>query len=67
MPQGLPLYRPGLIFAAALMVGGIALRGLPSAAESAHAISPPAHDEPANAAASGASKAYSSMSRASPG
>lgn len=51
MPQGLPLYRPGLIFAAALMVGGIALRGLPSAAESAHAISPPAHDEPANSTA----------------
>jgi len=40
--------RPALIFAALLLGAGLALRGLPSAAESARPISPPALDEPSN-------------------
>ena len=42
------LLRPTLIFAALLLGAGLALRGLPSMAESARAIPPPALDEPAN-------------------
>jgi len=51
MPQTSLSYRLGLIFAALIIGGGIAFWGLPSAAESAHAIPPPAHDEPENLAA----------------
>jgi peptide-methionine (S)-S-oxide reductase len=51
MPRASLLYRPGLIFAALMIGGGIALRGLPSAAESARLIPLPARDEPANSAA----------------
>jgi peptide-methionine (S)-S-oxide reductase len=40
--------RPALIFAALLLGAGLALRGLPSAAESARPIPPPALDEPSN-------------------
>jgi len=40
--------RPALIFAALLLGAGLALRGLPSAAESARPISPPALDELSN-------------------
>ena len=42
------LLRPTLIFAALLLGAGLSLRGLPSMAESARAIPPPALDEPAN-------------------
>jgi len=48
MPQASPLFRPALIFAALLLGAGIALRGLPLAAESARPVPPPALDEPAN-------------------
>src|SRR5271163_3668000 len=48
MPQASPLFRPALIFAALLLGAGIALRGFPSAAESARPVPPPALDEPAN-------------------
>lgn len=48
MPQALPIFRPTLIFAALLLGAGIALRGFPSAAESARLIPPPMLDEPAN-------------------
>ncbi|MBV9203657.1 MAG: peptide-methionine (S)-S-oxide reductase MsrA [Alphaproteobacteria bacterium] len=51
MPQTSSFCRPVLILAALMIGGGIALRGVPSAAGSAHAISPPAHDEPENPAA----------------
>ena len=40
--------RPALICAAVLLGVGLVLRGLPSAAESAHQIPPPVLDEPAN-------------------
>jgi peptide-methionine (S)-S-oxide reductase len=40
-----------LIFAALLLGAGIALRGLPSAAESSQSIPPPALDEPTNSSA----------------
>jgi peptide-methionine (S)-S-oxide reductase len=46
MPQ--VLFRPALIVAALLLGAGIALRGFPSAAESARPIPPPALDEPAS-------------------
>jgi len=42
------LIRPTLIFAVLLVGAGLALRGFPSAAESAHPIPPPVLDEPAN-------------------
>jgi peptide-methionine (S)-S-oxide reductase len=42
------LIRPALIFAALLLGAGLTLRGLPSAAESARSIPPPALDEPTN-------------------
>src|SRR3989440_11913756 len=48
MPQAPLLFHPALIFAALLLGGGIALRGIPSAAESARSIPLPALDEPAN-------------------
>jgi len=51
MPQASPRLRPTLILAALLLGAGIALQGLPSAAESARSIPPPALDEPANPAA----------------
>jgi peptide-methionine (S)-S-oxide reductase len=50
MPQASPLFRPALIFAALLLGGGIALQGLPSAAEGSRSVPPPALDEPANPA-----------------
>jgi peptide-methionine (S)-S-oxide reductase len=40
-----PLFRSALIFSALLLGAGVALRGLPSAAESARPIPPPALDE----------------------
>ena len=48
MPQISSFFRPALIFAALLLAAGIALRGLPSAAESARSTPPPMLDEPAN-------------------
>jgi peptide-methionine (S)-S-oxide reductase len=48
MPRASPFFRPALIFAALLVGGGIALRILPSAAESARSIPPPVLDEPAH-------------------
>ena len=48
MPQPSSLFRPILIFAALLAGAGLALRGLPTAAESARSIPPPVLDEPAN-------------------
>ena len=48
MPQISPFFQPALIFAALLLAAGIALRGLPSAAESARSTPPPMLDEPAN-------------------
>jgi len=48
VPQIFSFFRPALIFAALLLAAGIALRGLPSAAESARSTPPPMLDEPAN-------------------
>ena len=48
MPQAPPFFRPALIFAVLLLGAGLALRGLPSAAEGARSIPPPVLDEPAN-------------------
>jgi peptide-methionine (S)-S-oxide reductase len=48
VPQASPFFRRALIFAALVVGAGIALRGLPSAAESARSIPPPVLDEPAN-------------------
>ena len=48
MPQPSSFFRPALIFAALLLGAGLVLRGLPSAAESARSIPPPALDEQAN-------------------
>ncbi|HEY1433322.1 MAG TPA: peptide-methionine (S)-S-oxide reductase MsrA [Stellaceae bacterium] len=48
MPQAPPFFRPALIIATALLGAGLALRGLPTAAESARSIPPPLLDEPAN-------------------
>ena len=48
MPQISSFFRPALIFAALLLAAGLALRGLPSAAESARSTPPPMLDEPAN-------------------
>jgi len=46
VPHASPFFRPALIFAALLLAAGIALRGFPSAAESARSIPPPVLDEP---------------------
>ena len=48
MPQISSFFQRALIFAALLLAAGIALRGLPSAAESARSTPPPMLDEPAN-------------------
>ena len=48
MPQASPFFRPALIFVALLLGAGLALRGLPSAAESARSNPPPVLDEPSN-------------------
>jgi peptide-methionine (S)-S-oxide reductase len=48
VPEASSLIRPTLIFAALLLGACLALRGLPSAAEGARSIPPPALDEPAN-------------------
>jgi peptide-methionine (S)-S-oxide reductase len=48
MPQARPFLGRVLFFAALLAGAGLALRGLPSAAESARSIPPPLLDEPAN-------------------
>jgi peptide-methionine (S)-S-oxide reductase len=48
MPQASLFFRPALILTALLLGAGFALRGLPSAAESARSIPPPVLDEPAN-------------------
>jgi peptide-methionine (S)-S-oxide reductase len=48
VPQPSSFLRPALIVAALLLGLGIALRGLPSAAQSARPIPPPALDEPAS-------------------
>ena len=48
MPPISSFFQPALIFAALLLAAGIALRGLPSAAESARSTPPPMLDEPAN-------------------
>jgi len=48
VPQPSSLFRPLLIFTALLLGAGLALRGLPLAAESARSIPPPALDEPAD-------------------
>jgi peptide-methionine (S)-S-oxide reductase len=48
VPRASPFFRSALIFAALLLAAGITLRGLSSAAESAHSIPPPALDEPAS-------------------
>ena len=45
MPPAPSLFRSALIFSALLLGAGVALRGLPSAAESARPIPPPALDE----------------------
>ena len=47
MPQPSSFFRPLLIFTALLLGAGLALRGLPLAAESARSIPPPTLDEPA--------------------
>ena len=52
MPQASHFIRRALIVAALLLGAGIALRGLPSAAEGARVIPAPALDEPAAAATS---------------
>jgi hypothetical protein len=48
VPQASPFFRQALIFAVLLVAVGIALRGIPSAAESARLIPPPVLDETAN-------------------
>jgi peptide-methionine (S)-S-oxide reductase len=48
VPQGSPFFRRALIFAVPLLAAAIALRGVPSVAESARPIPPPALDEPSN-------------------
>jgi peptide-methionine (S)-S-oxide reductase len=48
VPKISSFFRPALIFAALLLAAGLALRGLPSAAESARSTPPPMLDEPAN-------------------
>ena len=48
MPQTSSFFRPALIFAVLLLGVGLALRGLPSAAEGARSIPPPVLDEPSN-------------------
>jgi peptide-methionine (S)-S-oxide reductase len=48
VPQISSFFQRALIFAALLLAAGIALRGLPSAAESARSTPPPMLDEPAN-------------------
>src|ERR1700676_1518745 len=48
MPPSSLFFRPTLIFAALLLGAWIALRDVPSAAESAHSVPPPALDTPAN-------------------
>ena len=48
MPQAQPFFRPALILATMLIGAGIALRGLPSAAESARSIPAPVLDEPSD-------------------
>jgi peptide-methionine (S)-S-oxide reductase len=48
VPRASPYFRPALIFTALLLAAGFALRVLPSAAESARSIPPPALDEPAS-------------------
>src|SRR4029077_563794 len=48
MPQSSLFSRPALIFAALLLGAGIALRDVPSAAESARSVPPPVLDTPAN-------------------
>jgi peptide-methionine (S)-S-oxide reductase len=48
MPQAQPFFRPALILATVLIGAGLALLGLPLAAESAHSIPPPVLDKPAN-------------------
>jgi len=48
VPQPSSFFRPLLIFTALLLGAGLALRGLPLAAESARSIPPPALDEPAD-------------------
>ena len=47
MPQPSSFFRPLLIFTALLLGAGLVLRGVPSAAESARSIPPPALDEQA--------------------
>jgi peptide-methionine (S)-S-oxide reductase len=46
VPHASRFFRPALIFAALLLAAGVALRGFPSAAESARSIPPPVLDEP---------------------
>ena len=48
MPRSSLFFRPALIFAALLLGAGIALRDVPSAAESARSVPPPVLDTPAN-------------------
>ena len=48
MPRSSLFFRPALIFAALLLGAGIALRDVPSAAESARSVPPPALNTPAN-------------------
>jgi peptide-methionine (S)-S-oxide reductase len=48
VPQISPFFRPALIVATVLLGAGLALRGLPTAAEGARSIPPPVLDEPAN-------------------
>jgi peptide-methionine (S)-S-oxide reductase len=48
MPQSSLFFRPALIVSALLLGAGIALRDVPSAAESARSVPPPVLDTPAN-------------------
>jgi peptide-methionine (S)-S-oxide reductase len=48
MPQIPSFFRPALTLAILFLGAGLALRGLPSAAEGARSIPPPALDEPSN-------------------
>jgi peptide-methionine (S)-S-oxide reductase len=48
VPQASPFFRQALIFTVLLVAAGIAVRGFPSAAESARPIPPPVIDEPSN-------------------
>jgi peptide-methionine (S)-S-oxide reductase len=48
VPPAFSFIRPALIFVALLLGAGLALRGLPSAAEGARSIPPPVLDEPVN-------------------